>query len=65
VLGDEPADVLYKVDCPYERSTEGGILWCDPALGISWPCANPLLSSKDRQLPGFDAYRRNPVHWQP
>mgnify|MGYP000297351216 CR=1 FL=1 len=37
VLGDGPADVLYKVDQPYNPATEGGILWCDPELAIPWP----------------------------
>src|SRR3954469_23419414 len=34
VLGDGPADVLYKVDHLYNRETEGGILWDDPDLAI-------------------------------
>jgi dTDP-4-dehydrorhamnose 3,5-epimerase len=27
---------------------ESGILWNDPAIGIEWPIADPILSDKDR-----------------
>ena len=61
VLGDEPADVLYKVDVPYQPAGEGGIYWADPELAIAWPVKNPLVSARDGELPGFAAYRREPV----
>lgn len=63
VLGNEPADVLYKVDQPYERSTEGGIVWSDPDLAITWPFADPTVSERDQHLPPFHEYRRHPVEW--
>ena len=63
VIGSEPADVLYKVDSPYERSTEGGILWSDPDLAIDWPLKDPTVSTKDQSLPRFHQYRLNPVDW--
>ena len=46
-------EVLYKVDAPYSRESEGAILWNDPALGIEWPDigAAPVLSDKDRVAP--------------
>jgi dTDP-4-dehydrorhamnose 3,5-epimerase len=58
VLGDEPADVLYKVDVPYDAAREGGIFWADPELAIPWPIADPIVSERDRALPGFAAYRQ-------
>jgi len=63
VIGSEPADVLYKVDSPYERSTEGGILWSDPDLGIDWPFKAPTVSARDEKLPRFQQYRQHPVEW--
>jgi dTDP-4-dehydrorhamnose 3,5-epimerase len=63
VLGDEPADVLYQVDAPYEPSGEGGIRWDDPELAIAWPLGAPLVSSRDRQLPSFAEYRARPAPW--
>jgi len=63
VVGDEPADVLYKVDRPYNRETEGGILWSDPDLNIEWPVERPTVSDRDRQLPTFAQYKANPPRW--
>jgi len=63
VLGDESADVLYKVDRPYNTHTEGGILWNDRELAIPWPVARPIVSDRDRTLPTFADYRRHPPAW--
>src|SRR5262245_54513553 len=63
VIGDDPADVLYKVDSPYERATEGGILWSDPELSIDWPFRDPTVSQRDQRLPLFAHYRDNPIDW--
>lgn len=63
VVGDEPADVLYKVDRPYNRETEGGILWSDPELNIKWPVERPTVSDRDRQLQTFAQYRTHPPRW--
>lgn len=58
VLGDEPADVLYKVDAPYNPASEGGILWNDPELAIQWPIQFPITSLRDQKLQTFAEYRR-------
>ncbi|GAB6110954.1 dTDP-4-dehydrorhamnose 3,5-epimerase [Desulfomicrobium salsuginis] len=44
-------DFLYKVDRYYSPEHDGGILWCDPGLGIAWPDLPPVLSQKDVRLP--------------
>lgn len=44
----EIADVEYKCTELYDPADEFGVLWNDPALGISWPVREPLLSEKDR-----------------
>ncbi len=49
VSGD--AQVEYKCTDLYDPSTEIGIAWNDPALGIIWPIAEPLLSDRDRRHP--------------
>jgi dTDP-4-dehydrorhamnose 3,5-epimerase len=64
VLGEEPADVLYKVDALYNPGGEGGILWSDPELEIDWPVQEPILSARDQALPSFADYRANPVAWE-
>jgi dTDP-4-dehydrorhamnose 3,5-epimerase len=57
-LGDEPADVIYKVDVPYNPANEGGIHFADPDLSIPWPIAHPIMSVRDGRLPSFADYRR-------
>lgn len=42
------AGVTYKVTDFYAPQDERGILWSDPAIGIRWPVARPLLSPKDQ-----------------
>jgi len=39
----------YKCSDYYHPECEGGILWCDPGIGIDWPIDRPLLSEKDRK----------------
>lgn len=51
--------VLYKVDGYYAPAGDGGVLWCDPALGIDWGIDpfDAIVSEKDAALPNFrDAY---------
>ncbi len=47
------ADVLYKVDAVYAPDHEAGIRWDDIDLAIDWGVADPLVSGKDRALPGL------------
>jgi dTDP-4-dehydrorhamnose 3,5-epimerase len=53
VLSDT-AHVLYKVTAEYAPHLDRGILWNDPQIGISWPVADPVLSTKDAALPVLD-----------
>lgn len=60
VLGNEPADVLYKTDTVWAPNGEGGIAWNDPDLNISWPVRPTLVSDKDAALPSFKSYSQAP-----
>ncbi|MBV8940033.1 MAG: dTDP-4-dehydrorhamnose 3,5-epimerase [Alphaproteobacteria bacterium] len=64
VLGETPADMLYKVTAPYQPGGEAGIRFDDPALAIPWPVVDPILSDRDRALPGWEEYRANPPAWR-
>ena len=44
----ERATFLYKCTDFYSPADERGIVWNDPALGITWPVPAPILSTKDR-----------------
>ncbi|MBD94353.1 MAG: dTDP-4-dehydrorhamnose 3,5-epimerase [Acidobacteria bacterium] len=57
VLGDTPADMLYKVDAAYNQKGEAGILWNDPALDIEWPINEPIVSARDQTMPTFAEHR--------
>lgn len=63
VIGDEPADVLYKVDALYTPATEGGIMWNDPQLAVHWPISNPTISGRDQKLQTFAQYKASPPAW--
>jgi len=63
VLGEESADVLYKVDALYNPAGEGGIFWADMDLAIDWPVRDPMVSARDQRLPRFAEYQANPIHW--
>jgi dTDP-4-dehydrorhamnose 3,5-epimerase len=45
------ADVEYKCSAVYDPADEFGIAWDDPALAISWPVSDPVLSERDRRNP--------------
>lgn len=49
----ETAEVSYKCDALYNKASEGGILFDDPALNINWhlSAAEAIVSDKDRELP--------------
>jgi len=55
------AEVLYKCDAFYDKASEAGILFNDPALDIDWglPPDKLILSGKDMQLPVFSASGNN------
>jgi dTDP-4-dehydrorhamnose 3,5-epimerase len=44
----ESAEIEYKCTDFYDPSDELRIVWNDPAIGVKWPTAQPLLSDKDR-----------------
>jgi dTDP-4-dehydrorhamnose 3,5-epimerase len=45
------ADLHYKVSQYYDPADEGGLLWNDADVGIRWPLAAPLVSSRDAAYP--------------
>ena len=47
----DDARVEYKCSAEYREALAFGIRWNDPALGIPWPCSNPVLSDADARWP--------------
>jgi dTDP-4-dehydrorhamnose 3,5-epimerase len=64
VLGDEPADMLYKCSGLYNAQGEGGISYDDPDFGIAWPIKNALISERDKNLISFADYKKKPANWK-
>jgi dTDP-4-dehydrorhamnose 3,5-epimerase len=48
------AQVEYKCTTYYDPADERGIAWNDPALAISWPVQEPILSDRDRRHPTLE-----------
>jgi dTDP-4-dehydrorhamnose 3,5-epimerase len=44
---EDDTEFLYKCTDYYHLEDEGGLIWNDPSLNISWPIDNPILSEKD------------------
>ena len=57
----ERAEVLYKCDAFYNKESEGGILYNDPALQIDWKIepGKAIVSDKDIKLPLLAGCRNN------
>ena len=45
------AEVVYKVDNVYYPECEGGLIWDDPDVEISWPIDDPILAKRDGSWP--------------
>jgi dTDP-4-dehydrorhamnose 3,5-epimerase len=54
----ESAVFSYKCSDFYYPEDEGGIIWNDPAIGITWPDIGMeyLLSDKDKKLPALASF---------
>jgi len=50
----ESAEVVYKTTTEYAPAHQGGLMWNDPALAISWPISSPLVSERDQKWPPFE-----------
>lgn len=51
VVLSEVAEVEYKCTDLYDPGGEVGVRWNDPAIGVAWPIAEPVLSGKDAVAP--------------
>lgn len=60
VLGDDVADVFYKVTEIYNPDGERGIAWNDLDFNIPWPLKNPLVSARDSAQASFADYKKEP-----
>ena len=47
----DDSEMLYQISVTYRAGLARGFPWNDPAVGIEWPIANPILSERDRSHP--------------
>lgn len=45
--------VFYLIEGEYKPDVAGTIRWNDPAVGIRWPLADPILSERDQKAPDY------------
>jgi dTDP-4-dehydrorhamnose 3,5-epimerase len=50
----DDTELFYQMSESYRPDYGRGLRWDDPALGIAWPLANPLLSERDRKFTGLE-----------
>ena len=56
------AEFTYKCTNYYDPQGEGGLMWKDPDIGITWPLEGikeVVLSEKDRKQPTFAQFKEN------
>ena len=49
-LADD-SELFYQMSEVYFPDLARGVRWNDPAVGISWPLSDPMISERDRNLP--------------
>lgn len=62
VVMSETAEFVYKCTNYYDPTSEAGLMWNDPEIGIQWPIPDGmeiLLSEKDKSHPSFKEYCKN------
>jgi dTDP-4-dehydrorhamnose 3,5-epimerase len=50
---EDHSDLFYLMSEAYHREAERGVRWNDPAFGMRWPLAQPILSERDAGYPDF------------
>lgn len=62
VVMSDSAEFVYKCTNYYDPTSEAGLMWNDPEIGIEWPIPDDmelLLSEKDKVHPSFKEYCKN------
>ena len=48
---EDDSEVFYQMGAAYVAGAAKGVVWDDPALGISWPVVPTVISDRDRAYP--------------
>ncbi len=63
VVRSAAAIFAYKCSAPYAPAHALEIAWDDPALGIDWGIAEPILSGKDAAAPSLEEVKDRLPRW--
>lgn len=50
---EDDTEVFYQMTEFYAPDSSRGVRWDDPAFGIEWPVADPILNERDATYPDF------------
>ncbi len=50
---EDDTEVFYQMSQDYAPDYARGVRWNDPAFGIEWPHAEPIILQRDRSYPDF------------
>ena len=50
---EDNAEVFYQMSEFYSPEHSRGVRWNDPAFGIVWPIADPIMLERDKSYPDF------------
>ena len=50
---EDDSEVFYQMSEFYAPEHARGVRWNDPAFGIGWPIAEPIMADRDRNYPDF------------
>jgi dTDP-4-dehydrorhamnose 3,5-epimerase len=50
---EDETEIFYQISEFYRPEHTAGVRWDDPAFGIAWPHADPIMSERDRRYPDF------------
>jgi len=53
---EDDSEVFYQMYEFFAPECASGVRWDDPAFGVSWPLANPIISAKDLSYPDFTGF---------
>lgn len=55
---EDKTEIYYQMNVPFSAAHARGLRWDDPEVAIAWPLPDaPILSERDRALPGLAAWR--------
>jgi dTDP-4-dehydrorhamnose 3,5-epimerase len=54
---EDGTDMLYQMSETYDPACARGVRWDDPAFGVVWPEAHPIISERDRAYPDYARLR--------